>query len=89
MKIKPEHYSELESKIVAFINTNREAVLAHREALKADARVRDLDKRFRWDLSRAAGITSVWMCDVLYPYMNDDHIDTALRRIVSELNLQG
>ena len=86
MKIKPEHYAELKSKIATFVDANREVVLAHREALKSDERVRDLDKRFRWDVGHAAGVTS-WACGALYPYMNDDHIDTALRHVVVELNL--
>lgn len=86
MKIKPEHYAELKSKIASFVDANREAVLAHRKSLKSDGRVRDLDMRFRWDVSHAAGVTP-WACEALYPYMNDDHIDTALRHVVAELNL--
>lgn len=43
------------------------------------------DKRYRWDLTYAAGLTP-WICDTLYPYCNDDHIDTALRRIVPPLD---
>ena len=41
-------------------------------------------KRHRWDLLRYAGLT-LWMCDVLYVYLNDSHIDTALRAIVPDL----
>jgi hypothetical protein len=42
------------------------------------------DKRYRWDLTYRAGLTS-WICSNLYSYANDDHIDTALRSIVSPL----
>jgi hypothetical protein len=42
--------------------------------------VRDINKRFRWDMFRLGGLTS-WTCDTLYPYLNDDHIDTALRHV--------
>lgn len=44
----------------------------------------DIDKRYRWDLHYAAGLTR-FVCDNLYSYVNDTHIDTALRRIVGEL----
>jgi len=42
------------------------------------------NKRYRWDLLWAAGLTR-WVCDHIYPYANDDHIDTVLRRAVPEL----
>ena len=45
--------------------------------------------RFRWDLlhccTRLGLLPITWVCDELYPYLNDDHIDTALRRIVKQL----
>ena len=41
--------------------------------------------RFRWQWMHETKIdgqrSSAWVCDHLYPYLNDDHIDTALRRI--------
>lgn len=40
-------------------------------------------KRWRWDLMYAAGLTR-WTCDTLYKYLNDDHIDSALRRILGD-----
>ena len=42
------------------------------------------NKRYRWDLLWAAGLTR-WVCDHIYPYANDDHIDTVLRRAVPDL----
>jgi len=36
--------------------------------------------RYRWDLFNLA-IPVSWVCKNLYPYLNDDHIDTALRKI--------
>lgn len=78
MKIKPEHFEYIKA---AIANLDPEKVAAHKEALKGDSRVRDLDKRFRWDCLHAT-VPSRWVCDNLYPYMNDDHIDTALRKIV-------
>jgi hypothetical protein len=83
MKIKPEHYEYIKQAIEAL---PRDRVLAHKEALKNDARVKDLDKRFRWDLLFASQ-SSVYIADTLYNYMDDKHIDTALRAIVKDLGL--
>jgi hypothetical protein len=41
--------------------------------------------RYQWDLVRGAGLMQ-WLCDFLYPYLNDAHIQTALNRIVKPLN---
>jgi len=41
------------------------------------------DKRVRWDYFHAAGVTALkFLCDDLYKYMNDTHMDTALKSIV-------
>lgn len=81
MKIKPEDYSFMRDQI-ARIDPDRLKV--HRENLKSDARLKDIDKRMRWDVVYAAGLLG-FTCDVLYKYMSDDHIDTALRKIQLEL----
>lgn len=39
------------------------------------------EKRWRWDCLWAAGI-SQWVSDNIYPYANDEHIDSALKRIL-------
>lgn len=83
MKIAPDHYVVIRDAISALPN---EAVAAHKLSLRDDARVNDLGKRFRWDLLHAARLTP-WVCSTLYPYMNDSHLDTALRAVVSELGL--
>ena len=80
MKIKAEHYTHIKNIIEAL---PRDKLLAHKEALKSDASVKDLDKRFRNDLIFA--IPARWICDNLYPYMDDRHLDTALKNIVIEL----
>lgn len=42
------------------------------------------DERYRWDLFRHAGLIP-WCCSELYQYLNDEHIDTALRSLVKPL----
>lgn len=46
------------------------------------------DKRIAWDLSRASGLTS-FICDNLYKYLNDSHIETALLKIYKEIKNRG
>jgi hypothetical protein len=80
MKITPDHYEHLK----AAIEPLAAEITDRREAILAEGRAQDVEKRLRWDLCHAAGLTR-WVCDNLYPYCNDDHLDTALRRIVTEL----
>lgn len=82
MKITPEHYATMYKAIQSYIDARpglKETVIAN--ALD-DPRTKDYKKRARWDLCYAA-IPSKWICDNLYPYANDDHIDTALKRITN------
>lgn len=85
MKITPEDYQELKTLLAPFVSK----LAAHREILKQDKRVKDLEMRLRWDLySAAVPSTSEgydWQRRV-YTYANDEHIDTALRRAMAELN---
>jgi len=79
MKMTKEHYDFIKIKIG---DLDRNAILAHR-ALGLGV---DKDKRFVWDLWRAIDL-SAYTCDVLYLYLNDVHIETALKRIAKELEL--
>ena len=72
MKIQPEHYQALVA------------------ALKACApRKRPISHSQRWNwLWRAkfGDLTpSTWLCHTLYQYLNDDHIETALRRASTDI----
>jgi len=49
-------------------------------------RVRDLDKRYRWDIYYAAGGYRLLPED---DSLTDAHIDTALRRVVPSLTGEG
>lgn len=75
MKIKPEHLQTLVDNLTPFDT----------DELRSQYKACGLsDKRYRWDLTYLAN-SSRFICDVLYEYMNDDHIDTALRKIVKPL----
>lgn len=83
MKMSTEHYSHIKQ---AILSLPSDKAAAHKEALKSDPRVKDLDMRFRWDLLYAAKLSG-YICDNCYSYLNDTHIDTALKSIVRELEL--
>ena len=83
MKIAKPHYNVLREEIAKL---NRSEIKCHYVTLSTDLRVKNIDKRLRWDLTRAAGLTP-YICSELYPYLDDTHIDTALRSIVKELSL--
>lgn len=45
---------------------------------------KDRSKRHRWDLFHDAGLTT-FACTTLYRYVDDTHIDSALRQIIPPL----
>jgi hypothetical protein len=83
MKITPAHYAHMKQAMSAVADR----IPAIRDAIAADPRVRDADKRLRWDLFNDAGLTR-WLCDNVYSYANDDHVDTALRAIMKEIETE-
>ena len=79
LKIKTEHYETLRAAC--------EDVLVKYPNARAEYAARGLSPmRFRWDVlyqTRIAGLVgNEWLCQVLYPYLHDEHVDSALRRIV-------
>jgi hypothetical protein len=75
MKIKLEHLKTLATSIQPFDT----------DELRSQYKAQGLsDKRYRWDLTYLANSTR-FICDVLYEYMDDSHVDTALRKIVKPL----
>ncbi|WNO06023.1 hypothetical protein [Rhodoferax mekongensis] len=85
MKIKPEHLDTLRQHIAALDTPERREQYRKGDFPRAEA-VKDLNKRYRWDLFNAA-VPAKWVCDVLYKYSHDEHIDTALRNIVKPLEV--
>lgn len=77
MKIKPEHYEYMKAAILS----NGKAPTLPDYLAKGLS-----EKRWRWDLMYMANL-SRWVCDNVYSYANDDHIDTALRQITRDPTL--
>lgn len=83
MKIKPEHYEHIKN---AIDSLDREKIATHSKNVRESGKFKDFEKRMRWDLSYACGLTQ-FFCDNIYSYAHDDHIDTALKTAVSELGI--
>ena len=75
MKINAEHFAHLAA-MVNPLDTPEKRAQYKMQGLT--------DKRYRWDLAYMAGCTR-FICDSLYSYLDDSHIDTALRSIVKPL----
>lgn len=73
MKITQADYNEMRDKIKTVFNKDKQA-----EYKKAGLS----DMRYRWDCFHAANCYK----KELYDYLHDEHIDTALRSIISELS---
>jgi hypothetical protein len=74
MKMKFEHFEFIKNAVQPFDTDQKR---------KEYALASFTHKRYRWDIVYEARL-STWICDNLYSYLNDDHIDTALRKIVHD-----
>lgn len=75
MKMQPQHLEHMRAAIVNFDTE------FHRSRYAAAGLS---TRRYQWDLVRAAGLMP-WLCDTLYTYLNDDHIQTALNKLIKPL----
>ena len=76
MKIKQEHYRIISNAL----NAVGEKLNAASKEYKQNGMS---EMRFRWDVfyfAKIEGNSTKWLCDNLYSYLNDSHIDTALRQ---------
>ena len=80
MKITPQDLNAMRKAIAPLDTKDRRARYQARAFPRAEL-VKDIDKRYRWDLLHESGYRAV----ELYDYADDTHIDTALRNIVPVL----
>lgn len=80
MKMQLIHYDYLHDAMAH----NARYIPQYREHIIREGRAKDVEMRLRWDLL-SRSVSSGWICEHLYPYMNDTHIDTALRAIMRKL----
>jgi len=84
MKIHEEDYKILENKIKLFVANNYSRVVDHKNELLFSGNYKDFDTRFSWDLFWACKFEREFT-DKLYEYLNDEHITTALKKIVKSI----
>jgi hypothetical protein len=72
MKIKPEHAEYIKEQMLAYSNA---------PLLQPYLKAGLSEKRWRWDWCYRTPGLSKWICDNIYPYANDEHLDTLLRKI--------
>lgn len=86
MKFTKEDYNYLKTEITKVVNrVGIEEIQLYRESLKQDKTVKDLDVRFAFDLYWA--IPSENRKIITDKDYNDNHYQTALKKVVKELNL--
>jgi hypothetical protein len=79
MKIKPEHYQTM----LESLRKTRNNALVDLE-VNPGLSLRAIQYRWLYSTPIDGVKSEKWICDNLYSYLNDDHIDTALRRIWRE-----
>ena len=87
MKIKKQHYDYIKSKIKETVEYNGyNRVIEYYEDLKQLETVKEPKIRLMYDLKNLS-IEPDYTSTVLYEYMNDKHITTALLKIGHDLKL--
>lgn len=73
MKMTKEDFDDLKKRVLKAVEENPDAKALYKKCGHSKV-------RYAWDLFHVAGINIA----PLYKYLNDDHINTALMRIVGE-----
>ena len=85
MKIKTEHLAFMRDAIDSVLQQNPDILGRYRSGDFPRAELcKDRQTRFNFDLFYAA-VSSAWVCREIYPYADDSHIASALRRICPKL----
>jgi len=81
MKIKQEHFDYMKAEIEQVLAKYPNLIGEYEQGLFPNAdKVHNLQTRFNHDLAFGAGLNK-FICDTLYPYLEDSHIKTALKNI--------
>jgi len=81
MKMKQEHYNH----ILEQMKTVQPQIQEQREFIIAESKAKNVEKRLRWDIFYVCKLSN-YACDVLYEYLDDTHVDTALKRIMATID---
>ena len=90
MKIKQEHFghlkAEIETVLLKYNQDNKLVEEYQRGDYPRAESTQDVQRRFCFDVMFGAGLNK-FVCDSLYPYLNDDHIYTALKAICPKVEV--
>lgn len=81
MKMTRDHYEALKKKVEPLT----QKIITHRESLRGDPKVQNLDTRTLWDTFHATRISNEYTYQE-FDYL-DTHIETAMRSIFRELGI--
>ena len=87
MKITKEHYEKLKLLFTKHLKKHpnmAESYHSRPTSIKSTSKATDPNERLRWDLFWLT--TDPWTITHLYEYLNDNHIDTALRKICQDFH---
>ena len=92
MKIKSEHYQILLNAVSGFFEQHEKGVFQKIvQECANDKRVKNPDRAAKYNIVRVAIVSYTglfferWVCDNLYSYLNDDHIETAINSAFKKL----
>ena len=86
MKIKKEFYEKIKAEIANNF-TNINFIKEYKDELSKNPKIKDVNKRLRWDLFYSIKPEiRIPLVDEIYQSCNDNHLDTALRHIMIDLN---
>ena len=80
MKITSKDYETMKAAILPLASY----IKSHRAFIVEQGKAKDIEMRLRWDMAHAAKLTP-FICETLYKYVDDRHIDTALKAIMKEI----
>ena len=90
MKMQANHFEHVKKEIQAVLskyNADNQLVQEYQRGEYPRANVtKDVQRRFCFDLLYGAGLNK-FVCDTLYPYLNDDNIYTALKVICPRIEV--
>lgn len=91
MKMTAEHYQKLDAAIKRLAAKHEDWPAALRNTLanyQRNPKIQDADKALRWKVLHVAlsGDEGSALWSALYAYLNDSHIDTALRSLAEDNN---
>jgi len=90
MKIKQQHFDhlkvEIETVLFKYNQDNKLVEEYQRGDYPRAESTQDVQRRFCFDVMYGAGLNK-FVCDSLYPYLDDDHIYTALKAICPKVEV--